>query len=75
MSVAKTEVSILPHKHSPRSKRVIAKRERFKMIQEYRSLKKLWDPERHELICLENGRYFVKGEVLKSPKHVSPQLK
>jgi hypothetical protein len=65
----------MPHKHSPRSKRSRAKRERFRLLLEYRLLPKVWDPERCELISLRETENFEMGEVLKSPRFTSPSLK
>jgi len=64
----------LPHKHSPNSKYYKKKRERWKILQEYRSIPKVWDPVRAEVIACGTTKNFLQGEVLKSPRHISPQL-
>jgi hypothetical protein len=65
----------MPHRHSPTSKHVQAKKLKFKILKEYCLLPKVWDPKTKEVISLEDSEYFLKGEVLLSPKHISPQLK
>jgi len=43
-------------------------------LQEYRSIPKVWDPVRAEVIACGTTKNFLQGEVLKSPRHISPQL-
>jgi hypothetical protein len=65
----------MPHRHSPNSKHVQAKKLRYQILREYQLLPKVWDLKIGEVISLKDSEYFVEGEVLVSPKHLSPQLK
>jgi len=70
-----SEGDFMPHRHSPKSKHVQAKKLRYQILKEYRLLPKVWDPKTGEVISLKDSGHFLKAEVLVSPKHVSPQLK
>jgi hypothetical protein len=65
----------MPHRHSPNSKHVKAKRLRYQILLEYKLLPKIYDPRSGEVISINDSKHFVKGEVLISPKHISPVLK
>jgi hypothetical protein len=72
------------HKKSRKSKWLKKKRERYKeyirkklMRLELKNIPKIFDHKEKELIALDKG-YFIdveEGEVLYSPKHISPILK